>query len=280
MTTKAWKKGATADAPKVPAATPTYTGQYKYNANCVNYPPGSKNAKPYWKISDTVIDQYSQPPGLDAQAWAAAGGYQKFEKVVSGDAIYSCKDANWCDEDPSGTLGKKGWRKTPYVTKGTTFKKDGSVKRAWRWIKHVTASKFPYKKGDRVKGLGTSAAKYFICIAPGADCRLNTATNYPVAKANVWTETTTDAAKHTAAGEIKVGGRDYPKALTRRTRQCLAFATANDEVEGAVRADTTANGFAAWLCTSAKCAKGAAPVKTNGWVLMRETCTVVTTTDA
>lgn len=280
ISTQAWKKGATTSDPKVKDGA-LYKGQYKYNANCVNYPPGSKNAKPYWKASDTVIDEFSQPPGLDAQAWEASGGYQKFEKVVQGGAIYSCKDANWCDEDPTKTLGAKGWRKTPYVTKGTSYDKTGTKKRAYRWIQHITASKFPYKKGDRVLGIGTSSAKYFLCIAAGAACRKNTATNYPVATANVWTEQlTTEKAKHVAAGEITTTDRAYPKALTRRDRNCLTFNTAADEKEGAVRADSAANGLAAWLCTTATCAKGAAPIAANGWRLQREQCTVVSTSDA
>jgi len=54
---------------------------------------------------------------------------------------------------PGVDFGKRGWAKTPFVTAGTTFDSTGALKRPYKWIKHLTANKYPYRKGDRAKAI-------------------------------------------------------------------------------------------------------------------------------
>lgn len=139
----------------------------------------------------------------------------------------------------------------------------------------MTATKYPYRKGDRVKGLGQSN-KYYLCIAVGAACRTNTATTYPVAAANVWTDASTDFAnKYLADNEVKATA---VAPFARREVPCLAYDSAKDSPTGTVAADTTAYDSvkAAWLCTkTGGCAKGAAPTAAGGWSLTREHCKII-----
>jgi len=86
--------------------------------------------------------------------------YYDEDKVVGSDGkIYECIDTDFCDEDPLGTWGKKGWEATAFETKGIkNYNKSAKPEKKWLDMTTWNAN-VPFNKGDNAK----TGGKYYKC---------------------------------------------------------------------------------------------------------------------
>jgi len=106
-----------------------------------------------------------QPEDLSASPWRPDNFYFFYDLTVAKEGekevIYECQSSNYCSQDPTSDLGKKGWVKTPYdtahIAKYEEVKPD--VIAHWFDMSQVWASKFPWIKNDVTR----TSDGYFKC---------------------------------------------------------------------------------------------------------------------